>query len=94
MATYPEARVREWKAEWLAEGIEQGRTEERALLCRMVERRFGEETAGRLASLPEGLVGEELLRVGEWIIKCKTGTDLLSHVGRGAESGGNGKKRN
>ena len=95
MTTFLEARAREWEAEWLAQGIEQGiergieqgieqgRASERALLCRQAERRFGSETAGRLSALLADLTSTEMLKVGDWVIECGTGAELLSRVGAG-----------
>ena len=93
MTTFLEARAREWEAEWLAQGIEQGieqgRADERALLCRQAERRFGSETAGRLSALLAGLTSAEMLQVGDWVVECGTGAELLSRVGAGIEGVGN-----
>ena len=97
MTTFLEARAREWEAEWLAQGIEQGikqgieqgRASERALLCRQAERRFGSETAGRLSALLAGLTSTEMLQVGDWVIECGTGAELLSRVGAGIGRDGN-----
>ena len=101
MTTFLEARAREWEAEWLAQGIErgieqgiergieQGRASERALLCRQAERRFGSETAGRLSALLAGLTSMEMLQVGDWVIECGTGAELLSRVGAGIGGDGN-----
>ena len=90
MTTFLEARAREWEAEWLAQGIEQGIEQGRAgVLCRQAERRFGSETAGRLSALLEGLTSAEMLQVGDWVVECGTGAELLSRVGAGIEGGGN-----
>ena len=86
MTTFLEARAREWEAEWLEQGIEQGRA---GVLCRQAERRFGSETAGRLSALLEGLTSAEMLQVGDWVVECGTGAELLSRVGAGIEGGGN-----
>ena len=85
MATLLEARAEEWKAEWLAEGIEKGiergRAEERALLGRLAELKFGVPMAERLSDLLGGLTApEELFDVGGWIIECETGAELLDRV--------------
>lgn len=89
MATLLDARIRDWRDELVAQGvergrargIEQGRADERALLCRLAGRRFGAETAQRLADLLEGLkAADELAVVGDWIVDCETGADLLSRV--------------
>ena len=90
MTTFLEARAREWEAEWLAQGIEQGIEQGRAgVLCRQAERRFGSETAGRLSALLEGLTSAEMLQVGDWVVECGTGAELLSRVGAGIEGDGN-----
>ena len=112
MTTLLEARAEEWKAQWLAEGvekgvaqgiekgigqgIERGRAEERALLGRLAELKFGAPTAERLSGLLGGLTApEELLEVGGWIIECGTGAELLDRVGAQAAArtarGGNGE---
>ena len=63
-------------------GIEQGRAEERALLRRQVARKFGTETAARLAGVLDGLAApSELAEVGDWIIECETGSELLARTG-------------
>ena len=70
-----------WVAEGREQGIEQGRGEERRLLCRQAALKFTAETAPRLFVLLEGLTDpESLLQVGDWIIECKTATELLARV--------------
>ena len=86
-------QVREWTEEWVEEGreqgiaqgreqgIAQGRAEERALLCRLAERKFGAATARRLAAALEDVADAgRLAEVGDWIIKCGTAADLLARV--------------
>ena len=80
-------RVKEWTREWFEEGweqgIEQGMAEERRLLCRLAARKFGGETAGRLSDLLDGLTAPgPFAEVGEWIIDCDTGEDLLDRTSR------------
>ena len=80
-------RVKEWTRPWfeagIERGIEQGRTEERGLLCRLAARKFGDETAERLSALLDGLTAPEpLAEVGDWIIDCDTGEDLLDRTER------------
>ncbi len=82
-------RVRAWqeaeREQGRAEGVEQGRAEgveqERALLLRLAERKFGADTAGRLAPLLGG-IGEpkRLADVGDWIIDCATGDELIARL--------------
>ena len=86
--------VKEWTEQWFREGREQGleqgreqglecgRAEERALLCRQAARKFDAETAARLAGLLDRLTDpERLAEVGDWIIECGTGADLLDRAG-------------
>ena len=84
-------RVKEWTRPWfeagieqgIERGIEQGRTEERGLLCRLAARKFGGETAERLSGLLDGLTAPgQLAEVGDWIIDCDTGADLLDRAAR------------
>ena len=80
-------RVQEWIEQWLREGREQGlehgRAEERALLCRLASRKFGVETGERLSGLLARLTdSERLAEVGDWIIECGTGAELLDRTGR------------
>ena len=65
------------------EGREEGRAEERALLLRQAARRFGADTAEALAGLLEGVDdADRLAEVGEMIVDCRTGDDLLDRAGR------------
>ena len=66
------------------QGIAQGRAEgRRELLRRQAERRFGPETAARLAGYMAETAGvEELLQVGDWILDCATGRELLDRLRR------------
>ena len=84
-------RVKEWTRQWVEEGreqgieqgIEQGLVEERSLLCRLAARKFGAETAGRLSGLLDGFTAPgPLAEVGDWIIDCDSGKDLLDHTSR------------
>ena len=67
-------------------GIEQGIATERDLLRRQAARKFGAGTAERLAGLlaPIGDT-RRLAEVGDWIIDCTTGDDLIARFGNGAE---------
>ena len=78
-----EETVREWTADWVAEGLEQGRAEERALLCRQAARKFDAATGQRLAAaLADVADAERLAEVGDWIIECGTAAELLARVDR------------
>lgn len=83
--TLVEARAREFEERAIAQGREQGiaqvRAEERALLCRLAERRFGAETAARLAEPLAGVEdAEDLVEAGDWIVDCRTGDELLERL--------------
>ena len=82
-------RASEWTAQWLREGreqgLEQGREQgleqQRALLCRMAAARFGADTAVRLAGVLAAIVDPaRLAEVGDWLVRCETGAEFLSHV--------------
>ena len=63
------------------QGIAQGRAEERALLCRLAERRFGAGTARQVSELLAEVAGaEDLLEAGDWILECRTGRELLERL--------------
>ncbi len=81
-----EEQVQEWTRRWFEEsreeGREQGRTEERALLRRLTARKFDAVTAERLSGVLNGLADpERLAEIGEWIIECETGAELLGRTG-------------
>ena len=85
METLMEVRTREFEERAIArgrkQGIAQGRAEERALLRRQAERRFGTGTAARLAELLAGVEdAEDLIEVGGWIVDCRTGDELLDRL--------------
>ena len=73
--------VREWTEPWVEQGIEKGRAEERALLCRQAARKFeaaaGEQLAVALADVTDPV---RLAQVGEWIIECGTAVELFARL--------------
>ena len=94
LRTAVQDRVRAWReAEreaGRAEGVELGVVElgvdrVRVLLRRMAERKFGAETAGRVAALLAGIGDpERLADAGEWIIDCGSGEELIARLERAA----------
>ena len=89
--TMLEHRMDEWEQEWFRQGREEGirrgreegRAEERALLLRQAARRFGADTAEALGRLLEGVDdADRLVEIGEMIVDCRTGGDLLDRAGR------------
>ena len=86
-------RVAEWPKQWLQEGreqgvkdgieqgVEQGLVHERGLLRRLAASRFGAETAERLSGVLAGVTDpERLAEVGEWLVRCETGSEFLARV--------------
>ena len=74
-------RVAEWPKQWFQEGIEQGLAHERALLRRQAATRFGAETAERVSGVLAGIADPEgLAEVGEWLVRCETGSEFLARV--------------
>ena len=93
---YYGTRVHAWKEEYRAEGraegieqgieqgLERGLAAERELLCRLAARKFGTGTAERLAGLLAPIDDtRRLAQVGDWIIDCATGEDLMARFGNG-----------
>ena len=83
MPTILQARWAELRAEeresGLAQGRELGRADER--IRRQAALKFGPGTADRLADHLAGLTTrEDLDRVGDWIIECESGDELLSRL--------------
>ena len=76
--------IRRGHEEGVRRGREEGRAEERALLLRLAARRFGAGTAEALAGLLEGVDdADRLAEVGEMIVDCRTGGELLGRIRRG-----------
>ena len=87
MATVAEAAWDRWDAKVRAEAFQQGGAR---LIGRLAALKFGAETAERLTGLLEGRsTQEDLDRVGEWLLQCGDGGELLSRVS-GLLEGGRG----
>ena len=83
-------RVQQWTVQWLeegrAEGLAECRAQERArqarVMCRMAARKFDERVATELAERLEWIVDpEQVTEIGEWLIECEDGDELLARVG-------------
>ena len=80
--------VNEWTTKWMAQGRTQGRTE---VMHRLAARKFGVETAERLAGRLEEITDpERAVEVGEWLLECDSGEELLDRVARLCESSATG----
>lgn len=77
-----EARLNEWRREWLVAGREEGREEgQLAMLSRLASHRFGAATAEALLATLAGNGGAaQLEAAAELILDCETGTELLDRV--------------
>ena len=81
MTTLLEASWMQWEEGVRARGMEKGRAEAGVrLLGRQAALKFGTGTAERLSGLLGLTAHEDLDRVGDWIIECATGDELLSRV--------------
>ena len=96
-----EERVSQWPQQWRqegleqgieqgrAQGIEQGIEQGRALLCRLAARKFDAAAGEGLAAALTGVADpDRLAQVGDWIIECETGADLLARVHGDGRPGG------
>ena len=74
--------VKEWTAQWLAEGRVEGRAKGQSeIMRRQAARKFGAVTADRLAEELERVHDpEQVVEVGEWLIECESGEELLDRV--------------
>ena len=78
-------RVKEWMEEERAEGRVEGRAEGRArqveLMRRMAARKFGSATAQRFVERLERVHdSEQVVEIGEWLIECESGEELLERL--------------
>ena len=72
--------VNDWTAPWREEGRAEGQAE---VMRRMAARKFDAETAQRLAErLAEIADPHRVAEVGEWLIECERGDELLDRVER------------
>ena len=75
--------VSEGMARGVTEGLARARADERALLCRQADRKFGNRTGERLSALIDGVSEpERLAEVGDWIIDCGTEAEFLARAQR------------
>ena len=78
-------RMKEWEAELLRkgteQGIERGIDSQRAMLRRQAERKFGPATAGELGRLLSDISSRDRLEsIGDAIIDCDSGYALMAAV--------------
>ena len=69
-------------------GIKQGLADgEQRALCRVAARRFGDDDAERLRPLLRRVPVDGLPQVGDWLVDCETGEDVIRRVERLAANG-------
>ena len=88
-----EQGIRQGVRQGVRQGIRQGRVEgEARVVKRLAALKFGPKTAERLSSLVDSLTTRKALdQVGDWIIECDSGDELLSRVSALRAKGGNGQ---
>ena len=75
-------KIDRWEAEIRQQAIERGIEQEKALLRRQTERRFGPSAAQQLAAVLAGVTdADRLSEVGDWIVDSDTTDDFLSRLG-------------
>jgi hypothetical protein len=89
--------VNDWTAPWREEGRAEGRAQgQTEVMRRMAARKFDAGTAQRLAErLAEIADPERMAEVGEWLIECEHGDELLDRVESlcGTSAGGDDPSR-
>ena len=104
VSEWPKQWVREGRQEGLREGLREGLQEgrqeglreglahERELLRRQAVSRFGAGTAERLAGMLGDIADpERLAEVGEWLVCCETGDEVLARLdSAGSDADGRG----
>ena len=93
MTSIVDVNIAKWRAEHvdqpiaeaLTKGLTRGRADgvarQRAMLRRLAERKFGADTAAELERRLANIADPDALAlVGEYIIDCDTGADLLRTV--------------
>ena len=93
-----DAWFEEHDAQISAQAREQGLTQGFAegssrMLRRQAERRFGAQTAERLSALLGGVAADRLVEVGDWMLACETGDELLQRAGSLRAPGGRAARR-
>ena len=82
-------RAKEWTEQWFAdgretglqEGLERGLEHQRRMALRMARLKFGGATADRLSPVLDRIADPAALtKVGDWVIQCRDGAELLSRA--------------
>jgi len=77
--------VEEQQRTGMAKGVKRGVARgHREMVLGQASRKFGADTAKRLAALVGAMGPEQLLHVGHAVVECETGDDLLAEAANGA----------
>ena len=80
MATLHETRAKEWMAQLIRDGREQGQAE---LLRGLAAHKFGGAEGERVSALIEHIRdSDQLARIGGWLIECESASELLARLER------------
>ena len=88
--------AKEWTEQWFAEGHASGRQEgwqesQRDMAVRLARLRFGNLAADRLSPVLDRIADPaKLSEVGDWVIQCRDGAELLTRA-EAATGSGNGR---
>ena len=88
-------RAKEWTEQWFAEGLQEGLEQgQRDMAVRMALRqarlKFGNAVAESLSPVLDRIAAPAALaEVGDWVIRCHDGAELLSRAETAADSGNN-----
>ena len=77
-----EQGMRQGMQQGMRQGMQQGVQRQKDLLRRQAERRFDAETARQLSGMLDGFDADRLIDVGDWIVDCASGDELLDRVGQ------------
>ena len=89
-------RAKEWTEQWFAEGRETGLREgleqgRREMAIRQARLRFGDAVVVRLSPLLDRITDPSALAaVGDWVVECRDGAELLARA-EAAVGSGNGR---
>ena len=82
-------RAKEWTEQWFAEGLQEGLEQgQREMAVRQARLRFGDAVAERLPSVLDRIADSATMaEVGDWVIQCRDGAELLARAEAAAGSG-------
>ena len=83
-------RAKEWTEQWFAEGLREGLEQgQREMAIRQTRLRFGDAVVVRLSPLLDRITDPSTLAaVGDWVVECRDGAELLARA-EGAVGSGN-----